>query len=81
MSGDAMAGRDEALLEARRMVSDAADAVSMCALALDGAQQGANLTALRAINPECVVQGVAMELLDVAQALERAGDLMSQATG
>lgn len=53
----------------------------MCALALDGAQQGANLTALRAINPECVVQGAALALLDVAQALERADDLMSQATG
>lgn len=81
MGGGTMAGRGEALLEARRVVSDAADAVSMCALALDGAQKGANLTALRAINPECVVQGAALALLDVAQALERADDLMSQATG
>lgn len=75
-----MAGRDEALLEARRMVSDAADAVSMCALALDGAQQGTNLIALSAINPSCAMQGVAMELLNVAQTLERVDDLMSQAT-
>lgn len=79
--GAPMTARDKTLLEARRVVSDAADAVSMCALALDGAQQGANLTALRAINPECVVQGAALALLDVAQALERADDLMSQATG
>ena len=81
MGGDAMAERDKVLLEARRMVSNAADAVSMCALALDGAQQGTNLIALSAIDPSCVVQGVAMELLSVTQTLERADDLMSQATG
>ena len=81
MGGGAMAGRDEALLEARRMVSDAADAVSMCALALDGAQQGTNLIALSAIDPSCAVQGVTLELLNVTKVLERADDLMSQATG
>lgn len=78
--GAPMTARDKTLLEARRVVSDAADAVSMCALALDGAQQGTNLIALSAINPKCAMQGVAMALLDVAQALERADDLMSQAT-
>lgn len=80
MGGGTMAGRDEALLEARRVVSNAADAVSMCAFALDGAQQGTNLIALSAIDPSCVVQGVAMELLNVTQTLERADALMSQAT-
>lgn len=81
MSGDAMAGRDEVLLEARRMVGDAADAVSMCALALDGAQQGTNIVALSAIDPSCAVLGVTMEILNVAQTLKRAEGLMLQATG